>query len=324
MGSFYDILAVPFGYALSFLFEITNNYLLSLILITLIIRLLLLPQAVIQQKNSAKQMRLQAKVNKIRAKYSTLNPREAQIKISEETQELYRREGFSMNNMGCLPLIIQMAVMMGLYGAIYSPIELVLKFSEEQIAELTAVYQNVIGEISATRQVELMILNKFSELKEHLNPEIIKEADILRIESFIENFNIFGIDLTANPKEVGGLLILIPVLAGVTALFSSLFLYFKQKQTNPEMSKNPAMGCMTFMSPVMSFMFSFSFPAGIGFYWIISNILSFIQTVGLHFTLKPDAIIANQMIDETVQRRAKENNVKIKAALMKKNDGNNE
>ena len=81
---FYDILAVPFGYALSFLFEITNNYLLSLLLITLIIRLLLLPQAVTQQKNSAKQMRLQAKVNKIRAKYSTLNPREAQMKISIE------------------------------------------------------------------------------------------------------------------------------------------------------------------------------------------------------------------------------------------------
>ena len=325
MTGLYDILAVPFGYALSFLFEITNNYLLSLILITLIIRLLLLPQAVIQQKNSAKQMRLQAKVNKIRAKYSTLNPREAQMKISEETQELYKREGFSMNNMGCLPMILQLVVMMGLYGAIYSPIKLVLKFSEAQIAELTAVYQNVVGNVTATRQVELLILNKFSEIKDHLNPEIIREADITRIESFIENFRIFGIDLTANPKEVGGILIMIPVLAGVTALFSSLFMYLKQRKSNPEMAKNPAMGCMTFMSPVMSFMFSFSFPAGIGFYWIISNVLSFIQTVGLHFALKPDAIIADQMIDETVQRRAKENNVKIKAELMKKkNNGDNE
>lgn len=324
MTGFYDTLAVPFGYALSFLFEITNNYLLSLILITLIIRLLLLPQAVIQQKNSAKQMRLQAKVNKIRAKYSTLNPREAQMKISEETQELYRREGFSMNNMGCLPMILQLVVMMGLYGAIYSPIKLVLKFSEAQIAELTAAYQSVIGEVTASRQIELLILNKFSEIKDQLNPEIIREADITRIESFIENFRIFGIDLTANPKEVGGILIMIPVLAGVTALFSSLFMYLKQRKSNPEMAKNPAMGCMTFMSPVMSFMFSFSFPAGIGFYWIISNILSFIQTVGLHFALKPDAIIADQMIDETVQRRAKENNVKIKAELMKKqnNDTN--
>lgn len=320
----YDLLAVPFGWVLSFLFEITNNYFLSLLIITLITRLILLPPAIKQQKNSAKQMRLQAKVNKIRAKYSTLNPREAQMKVSEETQELYKREGFSMSNMGCLPMVLQLGVMMGLYGAIYSPIKLVLKFSEAQLNELTAVYSSVIGELSATRQGELLILNKFSELKDQLNPSIITEADILRIENFIENFKVFGIDLTANPKEVGGILILIPVLAGLTALLTSLFMYLKQRKTNPEMAKNPAMGCMTFMSPVMSFMFSFGFPAGIGFYWIISNILSFIQTVGLSLTLKPDAIIAGQMIDETVQRRSREQNLKYKASLMKKNENNNE
>ncbi len=320
----YDLLAVPFGWVLSFLFEITNNYFLSLLIITLITRLILLPPAVKQQKNSAKQMRLQAKVNKIRAKYSTLNPREAQMKISEETQELYKREGFSMSNMGCLPMILQLGVMMGLYGAIYSPIKLVLKFSQTQIDELFAAYESAVGAFSATRQGELLILNKFSELKAHLNPEIITEADILKIENFIQNFKVFGIDLTANPKEVGGILILIPVLAGLTALLTSLFMYVKQRKTNPEMAKNPAMGCMTFMSPVMSFMFSFGFPAGIGFYWIISNILSFIQTVGLSLTLKPDAIIAGQMIDETVQRRSREQNIKYKSSLMKKNENNNE
>lgn len=320
----YDLLAVPFGWVLSFLFEITNNYFLSLLIITLITRLILLPPAIKQQKNSAKQMRLQAKVNKIRAKYSTLNPREAQMKVSEETQELYKREGFSMSNMGCLPMVLQLGVMMGLYGAIYSPIKLVLKFSETQLDALYAAYSSVIGELSATRQGELLILNKFSELKSQLDPAIITEADVLRIENFIENFKVFGIDLTANPKEVGGILILIPVLAGVTALLTSLFMYLKQRKTNPEMAKNPAMGCMTFMSPVMSFMFSFGFPAGIGFYWIISNILSFIQTVGLSLALKPDAIIAGQMIDETVQRRSREQNLKYKASLMKKNENNNE
>ncbi len=310
----YDTLAIPFGYALSLLFQLTNNYLLSLILITLVIRLILLPQSVKQQKNSAKQMRLQAKVNKIRAKYSTLNPREAQMKISEETQELYRREGFSMNNMGCLPMIIQLAVMMGLYGAIYSPLKLVLRFSDAQLTALTEAYKTLPDAVvNNTRQVELLILNKFDAIKEALlGNELFAEADITRIESFIENFRIFGIDLTANPREVGGILILIPVLAGVTALLTSLFMYLKQKKTNPEMAKNPAMGCMTFMSPVMSFMFSFGFPAGIGFYWIISNILSFIQTVGLSMALKPDAVIAGQMIDETVTRRSREQVLKTK------------
>lgn len=320
MDFFRDILAIPFGYALHFLFEFTNNYLLSLIIITLVIRLILLPQSIKQQKNSAKQMRLQAKVNKIRQKYSTLsNQREAQMKISEETQELYRTEGFSMNNMGCLPLLIQLAVMMGLYGAIYSPLSLVLRVGENAITELKRAYDIYISTLPAEQLTktltndyyfEMNVLNKFAEFKDTLDPAIFTNTLISDVENFIENFRIFGIDLTDTPSSAGGILILIPILAGVTALLTSLFMFLKQKKSNPEMSKNPAMGCMTFMSPVMSIMFSFNFPAGIGFYWIISNILSFIQTVGLAFALKPDAVIAGQMIDETVTRRSREKMLK--------------
>lgn len=331
-----DVLAIPFGYALHVLFEFTNNYLLSLIIITLVIRLALLPQAVKQQKNSSKQMRLQAKVNKIRAKYSTLNPREAQMKISEETQELYRREGFSMNNMGCLPMLIQLAVMMGLYGAIYSPLSLVLRIGDNAITELKRAFnafiatlpeEQLTNTLKSDYYFELNALNKFSEFKNTLDPAIFTEELILKVENFIANFRIFGIDLTDAPaqwKEIGTILILVPVFAGLTALASSLFMYIKQRKSNPEMAKNPAMGCMTFMSPAMSLWFSYQMPAGIGFYWIISNILSFIQTVGLHVALKPDAIIAEQMIDETVKRRSREQNIKAKAALMKKNDNKNE
>lgn len=333
---FRDILAVPFGYILSVLYQFTDNYLLSLIVITLAIRLLLLPQAVKQQKNSAKQMRLQAKINKIRAKYSTLNPREAQMKISEETQELYRREGFNASTAGCLPMILQLLVMMGLYGAIYSPLSLVLRLEDSVMTEIKTVYNNFIASLptdSVTNTMksdyylELNALNKFSTLKEQFNPEIITEDIVIKIENFIENFRIFGIDLTDAPsqfKELGFVLILIPVFAGLTAMLTSVYMYIKQRKTNPEMAKNPAMGCMTFMSPVMSVMFSYNMPSGVGFYWIISNILSFIQTVGLAVALKPDEIIAGQMIDETVQRRSREQNIKLKAELMKKQAEKNE
>lgn len=336
MDIFRDFLAIPFGYALHVLFEFTNNYLLSLIIITLVIRLALLPQAVKQQKNSAKQMRLQAKVNKIRAKYSTLNPREAQMKISEETQELYRREGFSMNNMGCLPMILQLVVMMGLYGAIYSPLSLVLRIGDSAITELKRAFTAFV-ETLPTEQItktltqdyyfELNALNKFSEFKDTLDPAIFTEDLMLKMEDFIANFKIFGIDLTDSPslwKELGWIILLIPVFSGLTALLTSLFMYVKQRKTNPEMAKNPAMGCMTFMSPAMSIWFSYQLPAGVGFYWIISNILSFIQTVGLALALKPDEIIAGQMVDETVTRRSREQNIKVKAALMKKNEDKNE
>ena len=86
----------------------------------LIVKIVLLPSAISQQKNSAKQARLQPKINKIRQKYSNGGQptREMQMKIQEETQELYRREGFNASTAGCLPMFLQLFVMMGLYGAI--------------------------------------------------------------------------------------------------------------------------------------------------------------------------------------------------------------
>lgn len=331
-----EIMAIPFGFALHYLFEFTSNYLLSLLIITLVVRLAMLPQTIKQQKNSAKQMRLQAKVNKIRAKYATLNPREAQMKISEETQELYRREGFSMGNMGCLPMIIQLIVMLGLYGAIYSPLSLVLRLSESVMTELKRGYDFFISSLP-TEQItaslkndyyfELNALNKFADFKDSLDPSIVTQDIIAKIENFIENFQILGIDLTDTPSQwrtLGWILILIPVFAGITAMLTSVFMFLKQRKTNPEIAKNPMMGCMTFMSPLMSIFFSYQMPAGIGFYWIISNILSFIQTVALHFAVKPDAVIAGQMIDETVQRRSREQNIKIKAKLLKEQEDTTE
>lgn len=326
-----NALAYPFGWALGWLYDVCHNYLIALVIITLVLRLILLPTTIKQQKNSAKQMRLQAKVNKIRAKYAGLQGREAQMKISEETQELYRREGFSASQMGCLPLAFQMLVMMGLYGAIYSPLQFVLGLKAEAIQVLTNAY-NLIEGVADTAaknggRVQLNILGKFSDVLANLpkveNSEIITDNMIADIQGFISHFNIFGIDLTQIPKEVGGILWVIPVLAGVTALLSAAYTYLKQRKSNPEMAKNPMMGCMTFMSPAISVWFAISLPAGIGFYWIISNILSFIQMVALAIIYKPADIIAAQMIDETVQRRSREQSVKTTKALLQAQKENN-
>lgn len=312
----YSTLALPFGYALNLLYALTEEYLLSLFLLTLVVRLCMVPSAMKQQKNAAKQMRLQAKVNKIRAKYATLPQREAQAKIQQETQELYQREGFSAATAGCMPMIIQMVVMMGLYGAIYSPLSQVLRIGNEHIVHFTEVLKNIGVEI-ANGRVELAIMGNFDKIIPELDPAVYGDM-IDKITVFIEKFSIFGMDLTAYPNtfnDEGGdwRLILIPVLAGVTAMLSSILMYLRQRKTNPEMAKNPSMGCMTFMSPLMSAFFSYSFSAGVGVYWIISNILTFIQTLILNQIYKPEKVIAMNMIDETVERRSKENSIKLRA-----------
>ena len=318
MTGFYDWIATPFGWILGVLYSLTDNYLLSLLIITVFVRLILVPSAVTQQKNSAKQMRLQAKVNKIKAKYAGVQGREAQQKIQQETQELYSREGFSASQMGCLPMALNLIVMMGLYGAIYSPLSKVLRLGPTVMEELKNVYAAALN-VDMTKQgarYELNLLHEFANISDQFNPEIVTETIRGKITDLTHGLTIFGIDLTQIPKENLKQLIVIPILAGVTAMLTSVFMFIKQRKTNPEMAKNPMMGCMTFMSPAMSVAFAVALPAGIGCYWIISNILSFIQTVALSAALKPEKIIAAQMIDETVERRSREESVKKRVALM--------
>ncbi|MBE6816002.1 MAG: YidC/Oxa1 family membrane protein insertase, partial [Ruminococcaceae bacterium] len=143
--------------------------------------------------------------------------------------------------------------------------------------------------------------------------------DFADLADFAEKFKFLGLDLSVTPdaKDPSAYW-LIPILACVTALFSSLYMYLKQRKQNPEMAKNPAMGCMTFMSPAMSLMFTFMFPTGVGVYWIISNILSFFQQIFTSFVYSPKKVIAQQMVDETVLRRSKENTTKLRVENEKK------
>ena len=311
-----EFLAIPFGWALSGLYSLTDSYLLSIFLLTFIVRLLLLPSSIKQQKNSAKQVRLNAKVNKIKQKYAG-----NQQKIQEETQALYQREGFGAANMGCSSLVIQMIVMIGLYGVIYKPLTGVLRFSTGTVEKLKTAL-GVVAEAGknsrASTMYELEILNKFAENRDKF-VGILEADQIEALENFKNNFNIFGIDLSLTPDRGElSILWLIPILAFLTAMASSVFMYFRQRKQNPEMAKNPTMGCMTFMSPFMSLVFTFMFPAGVGVYWIISNVFSFIQQVVLTALYSPKKVIAQQMVDETVLRRSKENNTKRRVEMEKK------
>ena len=315
MGFIRELLTPIFAWPLYFFYNLTDSYVLAIVLLTVIIRCALLPTSISQQKNSAKQVRLTTKVNKIKQKYAG-----NQQKIQEETQALYQREGFGAANMGCMPLAIQMIVMIGLYGVIYTPLSSVLRFSNKTIEQLKTLMEIKVQEKASrgSNMYELQILGKFEEYADKLSG-VLNEEQIANLFEFKERFTIFGLDLSAtpNPKEPG-LVWIIPALAFVTAMASSLYMYARQRKQNPDMAKNPTMGCMTFMSPMMSLWFTFMFPAGVGFYWIISNILSFIQQVVLTNVFSPKKVLAQQMVDETVVRRSKENNTKMRIDNEKK------
>lgn len=313
MSGLYDALAVPFGYVLHLFYIFFDNYLVSLFVLTLLVKLVMLPSSISQQKSSAKQARLQPKINRIRQKYSNGGQptREMQMKIQEETQALYQKEGYSPMSGGCLPLLIQFPVMIGLYGVVYTPLSKVLNIGTDLINKAVEIFK-IDTTSTATRgaanRVEISLL---SQLTAENMPDCLAPyaEDILKLK---DQFMLFGkIDLTQTPNwKEPSILWVIPALVLILGLLTSLIMYRKQKQTNPEMASNPSMGCMTFFSPLMSVWFTFLFPAGVGVYWIMSSFFSLIQTVLLNYTHSPQKIIARNMIDETVERRSKEASIK--------------
>lgn len=320
--SFVDFIITPFAYLLRAFYSLGGNYVLALFLFAIVFKLILLPSSISQQKGMAKQQRLQPKIRRIQAKFAG-----DQKKIQEETQALYQREGYNPMNAGCLPLLIQLPIIYVLYEVIYSPLKYVLRIDSGVLQVLQNAVKTLGGVDKAAltgRRIELTIIEHFDEIK-----NVITDKGVLyQIQHFIDKFTLFGVPLGQTPSwgtfknwassdKGAKLLLLIPLVSGITSLLTGLITFIRQKKTNPEMAKNPTSGCMTFMMPLMSVYFTFLFPAGIGLYWIFQNVLSAVQMVVLNHTFSNEKVMARMMVAETVQRRSKEENDKIVAQTRK-------
>ena len=136
--------------------------------------------------------------------------------------------------------------------------------------------------------------------------------------AMIENvdFKIFGISLGVKPTDKGvtNWVWLVPVLSFLTSMLSGVYSMIKQKQQNPAAGGGPMMGCMMFGMPLLSLYFVINYPIGIGVYWIASGLFGFISTVIIGYFYSPKKTLARIMVDETVERRSKEENAKRIAA----------
>ena len=108
--------ATIIGYPMQWIYSLVQNYGISIIILTVIVRLCLLPLYAKQIKTSAKMAGLQAKQKEIQSKYA--NNRQ---KMNEELQALYQKEGVSTMS-GCLPLIIQLPIIYGLFALLRNPL----------------------------------------------------------------------------------------------------------------------------------------------------------------------------------------------------------
>jgi len=318
MTGLYDAIAVPFGWLLGQFYNLFNNYFVAIAFFALLVKIVLLPSAVSQQKSSAKQIRLQPKLRRIQERYK--GDKDAQRKIQEEQQALYQREGFNPMNQGCLPLLIQFPIIIGLYCAVYKPLSYCLKIGEDTITKLTELVNTYLvatgGKAETGRAVEITVINNIDKIWQKALDAGISEKVLQTIKFFgNKEFSFFGHSLSTNPSfKAMDLLILIPILSFLTSLASSLISFIRSKRNNPNQANNATMGCMTFGMPLFSLYFVTMFPAAIGIYWIINNVYSFIQTLVVGRLFSPEKTIAKTMVEETIQRRSKEANTKLIAA----------
>lgn len=307
MSKLYEILGIPFGFVISIFYALSGNYLISIFCLMLIVKICLLPSSIKQQKSIAMQQRLQPKLRRLREKYGN-----DQQRLQQETQALYQREGFSAMGGGCLPLLIQFPVMIGLYQVNYHPFSMVLRIPSTVVASLKEAVTPLLTESEAKSsfRLELYALQHWNSLDksaiEGLTPEIIN-----KIQEFMSKFKFMGLDLAHTPQiKSPDIYWAIPIITGIIALGMSVYSFIRQRKTNPEMAKNPSMGCMMLFTPAMQIYFAFLFPTSVGIYIIMSSAISFLQMIVLNHLYSPKKVLAKAMIDETVYRRSKENNTK--------------
>jgi YidC/Oxa1 family membrane protein insertase len=302
-----EIFSIPFGYLIGFFYKLSDNYILSLLLMTICVKLILLPSSIKQQKGMVKTQRMQPKIKRIREKYAG-----NQQKMNEAMNELYAKEGYSSMTGGCSGMLIQFPIMMGVYFVNYKILSYVLNIKDTALEAVKSAVRLLpeyaklaeTSEKNAEYRIELLAIEHF----EKLDLSAVPVEVVTKMETFIDKFQLFGIDLSRTPSTDMGwdLLWLIPILTGVTSLMMGVYTWLRQKKTNPEMAKNPSMGCMSLMTPAMSIYFSFLFPASVGIYIILSSFLSFIQMIITNKVLSPKKLLAKQMVDETINRRARE------------------
>ena len=262
MGIFDFIINRPMGFILGAIYNFVQSYGLSIILFTLVMKIILLPISIKQQKSMASTARIQPKIKELEKKY-----RGDKQKQSEEMMKLYKEEGVNPMS-GCLPMLIQFPIIIGLYSVINKPLTYLLQVTSEQIMEIV----HALGLGYAGNEIGMEIF-----VAEAMRNNISAIPEALRHIPLID-FNFLGLNLASAPSiSEPSVLWIIPILAGLSALISSKI----TAKSNPAAAGNEQTAAMTksmtFTMPLISLWITFTLPAGVGLYWITSNILMTVQ-----------------------------------------------
>lgn len=300
MGDIFNLIGSLFGYILWGAFSIVKNFGVAIIIFTLIVKLLLLPFSLKQQRSMAANARFQKKQREIMDRYG-----KDRVGAQMEIQKLMQKENVSLTG-GCLPMIAPMFVMLGVYYSVINPLTNTLHIASDKVNRLLENMYALPGMGSTfnnNNYAQINAVKYFSPLKEFFTNGEFTSSEAERIDEFAHGFNFMGWDLLATPanSSFASMMWLIPVLCFVTSVASMLIIQ--------KMNGTPMKGCMfifIFLMPLLTTWIAFSVPGAVGFYWIASTVLGFVQSLLLNIYYNGSIIEARDEAHRVELRRIQE------------------
>ncbi len=333
MNGIYIFLDKVFGF---------QNLGLCIIIFSIIIYLLMTPLQIKQQKFSKLSAIMQPEIQKVQKKYQGKRDQDSMQRMNEETQAIYQKYGVSPTG-SCLQLAIQFPVLMALWQVIYripAYVDSVRAIFTEAVADITSVTgyteliktfitDNKMSRVQLIMENEVATKNSIIDFLYALSPtQWTKLAETPEFSGFSETINstasqiskmqnFCGLNIAEQPwnyiKAVvsGGSIILcivalmIPILSWLTQMLNIKLMPQASQSQNGEQNgtMEGTMKTMNTVMPLMSAVFCFTFPVGLGIYWVSSAVVRSIQQVVINRHL--DKIDIDVLVNENMKKMEK-------------------
>ncbi|MBR3057701.1 MAG: membrane protein insertase YidC [Clostridiales bacterium] len=285
-------LTVIFGWLTSLLNEYFGSFGLAIIFLTIIIRGATMPLNIRSQKAMMKQQALSDKQAEIKRKY----PDDKQ-KQEEELQKLFRENGISTLS-GCLLPLLPILFLFPIWYVVRQPLQYVMGVSESNIKAMGELL-NLKGVTSDNISLINVLTTDASAMVQSVGKGLIKVDQVLDMKFLGMNL---GLTPSANPSTIMSdpgtylPLLSIPIICLITTVIQTMMTNLtkpnakeKKEEKNrakanpannkPDDPSNRTMKIFTYIMPLLMLWFTFSSPAAFGFYWIVGNLMSILQTV---------------------------------------------
>ena len=262
-------IASVLGYIIRFFYDLVGqNYFITILLFTLFTKVVLFPLAWIQIKFMEKMNKMSVKQKEIQDKYK--NDKEKQ---TQELMNLYKENKVNPLS-GCLPLIIQIPIILAMFYIVKQPLTYIVQTPQEEIKIYT---QQLLNKEDVNEKE--MQANELLIAKEHnlINMQVIPGINLGDVPS-----NVFSKD---ENKKASPISLAIPIL---TFIVSFLLNKYSQKNTQQTPEQAEMQKTTNLMMPLMSAFFSYAMPLALGVYWLFGSMLQFVQQFIINKIVKKD------------------------------------